>query len=57
MWIARINAACRAEGVRYSQFINALGKSGSLLDRKVLSDMAIADPAGFTALVKSLAVA
>jgi large subunit ribosomal protein L20 len=57
LWIARINAACRAEGVRYSQFINALSKSGSILDRKVLSDIAITDPAAFTALVKSLNIA
>ncbi|HEY3332925.1 MAG TPA: 50S ribosomal protein L20 [Capsulimonadaceae bacterium] len=54
LWIARINAACRAEGVRYSQFINALQKSGNELDRKVLSDMAVNDASSFTALVKSL---
>jgi large subunit ribosomal protein L20 len=57
LWIARINAACRAEGVRYSQFIDALHKSGNELDRKVLSDMAIVDAASFTALVKSLNIA
>ena len=57
LWIARINAACRAEGVRYSQFIAALNKSGNVLDRKVLSDMAIVDGAAFTALVKSLEIA
>lgn len=57
LWIARINAACRAEGVRYSQFIDALSKSGSQLDRKVLADMAVNDAAAFTALVKSLAIA
>jgi large subunit ribosomal protein L20 len=54
LWIARINAACRNEGVRYSEFINALGKSGNVLDRKVLADMAYSDGAAFTALVKSL---
>jgi len=57
LWIARINAACRAEGVRYSEFISALSKSGVALDRKVLSDMAIVDGASFTALVKSLNIA
>jgi large subunit ribosomal protein L20 len=57
LWIARINAACRAEGVRYSQFINALLKAESVLDRKVLADMAVNDAAGFTALVKSLNIA
>jgi large subunit ribosomal protein L20 len=54
LWIARINAACRAEGVRYSQFIAALNKNGVELDRKVMADMAYNDAAGFTALVKSL---
>lgn len=57
LWIARINAACRAEGVRYSQFISALAKSGAILDRKVLADLAVADGAAFTALVKSLNIA
>ncbi len=57
LWIARINAACRAEGVRYSQFIAAMIKTGNALDRKVLADMAVNDGASFTALVKSLAIA
>jgi len=57
LWIARINAACRAEGVRYSQFIAAMTKSGSALDRKVLADMAYSDGASFTSLVKSLNIA
>jgi large subunit ribosomal protein L20 len=54
LWIARINAACRAQGVQYSRFIAALNESGIQLDRKVLSDMAIRDNAGFNALLASL---
>ena len=54
LWIARINAACRAQGVQYSRFIDALNKAGITLDRKVLSEMAIADIAAFNALVQSL---
>ena len=54
LWIARINAACRAQGVQYSRFIAALGAQGIDLDRKILSDMAIRDNAGFNALVASL---
>ena len=54
LWIARINAACRAQGVQYSRFIAALHASGVELDRKVLSDMAITDNNAFNALVASL---
>jgi large subunit ribosomal protein L20 len=54
LWIARINAACRAQGVQYSRFIAALDANGITLDRKVLSDMAIRDNASFNALVASL---
>lgn len=57
LWIARINAACRAQGVQYSRFIAALGMSGIDLDRKVLSEMAIQDNAAFNALVASLKIA
>ena len=57
LWITRISAACRNEGTTYSAFIAELTKSGIALDRKVLSDMAITDPAAFTALVKQLGVA
>jgi large subunit ribosomal protein L20 len=57
LWIARINAACRAEGVQYSRFIAALNAQGIELDRKVLSEMAIRDNAGFAALVASLNIA
>ena len=56
LWIARINAACRAQGVQYSRFIAALNASGIELDRKVLSDMAIRDNAGFNALLASLKI-
>ncbi len=51
LWITRITAACRTNGMLYSRFINALKKAGIDLDRKVLSDMAIRDPGGFTKLV------
>jgi large subunit ribosomal protein L20 len=54
LWIARINAACREQGVQYSRFIDALNKSGIVLDRKVLSEMAISDSAAFAQLVQSL---
>src|SRR5579862_7724074 len=57
LWIARINAACRVEGVRYSQFIAALNKAGNALDRKVLAESAVSDAGAFTALVKSLNIA
>ena len=50
LWIIRINAACRQRGVRYSQFIRAMDEADISLDRKVLSDMAIADPAAFDAV-------
>lgn len=52
LWIARINAACRMNDMSYSKFMNGLKKSGIELDRKVLSDIAITDPKGFTALVE-----
>ena len=51
LWITRINAGTRANGMVYSQFMNGLKKAGIELDRKVLSDMAISDPAAFTQLV------
>jgi large subunit ribosomal protein L20 len=50
LWIARINAACRAAGLTYSVFIAALKKAGILLDRKVLAEIAVRDPAAFTKL-------
>ena len=57
LWITRISAACRNGGSKYSEFICALNKSGIVLDRKVLSDMAIHDPSAFTALLKQVGVA
>ncbi|HOO61447.1 MAG TPA: 50S ribosomal protein L20 [Bacillota bacterium] len=50
LWIQRINAAARINGLSYSRFMNGLKKAGIVLDRKVLSDIAITDPKGFTAL-------
>lgn len=52
LWIARINAAARTNGTTYSRLINALKKANIGLDRKVLSDIAIHDPASFSAVVK-----
>ncbi|MFK7822944.1 MAG: 50S ribosomal protein L20 [Oligoflexales bacterium] len=57
LWIIRINAATRAAGLKYSEFMNGLKKSGIELDRSVLADMAINDQAGFTALVSKAKVA
>ena len=51
LWIQRLNAAVRVFGLNYSKFIDGLGKAGVTIDRKVLSDLAITDPAGFQALV------
>ncbi len=51
LWIARINAATRQHGISYSRFIHALGKSGIEMDRKVLADIALHDPAAFTKIV------
>ena len=53
LWIARINAAARLNGMSYSQFISGLKAAGNTLDRKVLADMAVKDSAGFAALVES----
>ena len=53
LWIARINAAARMNGISYSQFMNGLKKSGIEINRKLLSEMAIHDAAGFTALVET----
>lgn len=52
LWITRINAACRMRGTRYSRFINGLQRSGVLLNRKMLSQLAIEDPKSFDALVE-----
>ena len=52
LWIARINAATRAEGLSYSKFIAGLTKAGVTLNRKMLSEIAIQDPAGFKTIVE-----
>ncbi|WP_297834826.1 50S ribosomal protein L20 [Thermomonas sp.] len=52
LWIARINAGARANGLSYSRFMNGLLKAGITLDRKVLADIAVHDAAGFTALTE-----
>src|SRR5574344_2204836 len=52
LWIARINAAVRDEGISYSRFIDGLTKAGVTLDRKALSNMAIEDPTAFKAVVE-----
>ena len=52
LWITRISAACKANGVNYSTFMNGLKKAGITLNRKMLSEIAIADPKAFTALVE-----
>ena len=54
LWIARINAASRLNGLSYSQFMHSLKGKNILLNRKILADMAVNDPEGFSALVKSI---
>jgi large subunit ribosomal protein L20 len=51
LWIQRLNAAVRPFGLTYSRFIDGLGKAGVTVDRKVLSDLAIREPAAFEAIV------
>ena len=51
LWIARINAAVRAEGLTYSRFINLLTQKGITLDRKILADLAMNNPETFRSLV------
>lgn len=53
LWIARINAAARLNGVTYSRFMAGLAKTGVAIDRKILADLAVTDPAGFTRLVET----
>jgi len=52
LWIARINAACRAQEITYSRFINGLKKAKISLDRKILADLAVKDAAAFKKLVE-----
>jgi large subunit ribosomal protein L20 len=51
LWIQRINAACREHGLTYSRFISGLTQAGVAVDRKVLADLAVHEPAAFKALV------
>ena len=51
LWITRINAACRQNGISYSRFINGLKNAGVEVDRKILAEIAVSDPAAFSALV------
>ena len=57
LWITRISAAARLNGISYSQLMSGLRLAGSPLDRKVLADIAVRDAAGFTAVVESAKVA
>ena len=52
LWITRINAEARLNGMSYSKFMNGLSKAGVELDRKVLADMAVADPEAFAAIAE-----
>ena len=52
LWIQRINAACRENGISYSRFINGLKTAGVEVDRKVLADIAVADPQAFAGLAE-----
>ena len=52
IWIVRIGAASRAQGISYNQFISGLKKAGVELDRKILADLAVNDPAGFGSLAE-----
>ena len=54
LWIARINAAARGQGLTYSQFANGIRKAGIEIDRKVLSDMAIHDMPAFASIVEQV---
>jgi large subunit ribosomal protein L20 len=51
LWTQRINAACRAQGITYSRFIDALKKANICLDRKILADLAVHDPKAFSAIL------
>ncbi len=51
LWIQRINAACRAQGITYSRFVEALKKANIAIDRKILADLAVNDPKAFDAVL------
>ena len=52
LWITRINAGCRINGIKYSAFIHGLKEKGISLDRKILADLVVNDPGAFSSLVK-----
>lgn len=54
LWIARINAAARINGISYSKFMNGLKKNGIEINRKMLSEIAVSDPAAFAKLVEKV---
>ena len=53
LWITRINAAARQNGISYSQLMNGIHKSGMQINRKMLAELAVNDPAAFTAIVEN----
>jgi large subunit ribosomal protein L20 len=57
MWITRLSAACRMREMKYSDFINGCKKAGIALNRKMLSEIAISDPAGFDTIVTAVKAA
>ena len=57
LWITRIGAACRPHGISYSQFMHGLALAGVEVDRKILADMAVHDPAAFKSLVDTASAA
>ena len=57
LWITRIGAAARQQGISYSAFMSGLKKAGIEVDRKILADMAVNDPAGFKSLVETVQAA
>ena len=54
LWITRINTAARENGISYSKLVNGMKKQGIVLDRKVLSDLAVNEPAAFKAIVETV---
>jgi large subunit ribosomal protein L20 len=54
LWVVRINAACRAAGITYSRFIEALKKAKVEVDRKLLAEIAVNEPATFAAIIQSV---
>ena len=57
LWIVRLSAACKQRGIRYSEFINGCKKANIALNRKMLSEIAIADPQGFDAITQEVKAA